>query len=64
MQSEQHPLNHGQCYVFRTGLADHVCTCFEATETRPWYNRSIPGKYNGTFDAFLKVILNVDFTCL
>lgn len=58
MQSQQRPLAHGQCYVFRTGLADHVCTCFDTPETRSWYNRSIPGQYNGTFDALLKITRN------
>ena len=61
MQSAQQPLNHGQCYVFRTGLADHVCSCFETADSRPWYNRSIPGPYSGTFDALLKVNSSVEF---
>ena len=55
MQSEQQPLIKGDCYVFRNGLNDHICTCFDGPATQTWYNRSIPGKYTGTVDALLKV---------
>ncbi|UJR09288.1 hypothetical protein I4U23_013531 [Adineta vaga] len=55
LQSQQQPLSKGDCFVFRNGLGDHMCTCFNGHESVPWYNRSIPGKYNGTIDALLKI---------
>ncbi|CAF1631849.1 unnamed protein product [Adineta ricciae] len=55
LQSQQHPFSKGDCFVFRNGLGDHICTCFNGKETVPWYNRSIPGKYSGTIDALLKI---------
>jgi hypothetical protein len=55
LQSQQSQFAKGDCYVFRNGLGDHMCTCFNGHETVPWYNRTIPGKYSGTIDALLKV---------
>ncbi|CAF3733026.1 unnamed protein product [Adineta steineri] len=55
LQSQQQPLSKGDCFVFRNGLGDHVCSCFNETKAVPWYNRSIPGQYSGTIDALLKI---------
>lgn len=53
MQSEFTHTMHNECYVFRFGVNDHVCTCFNQAESISWQNRSM--KYHGTIDAFLKV---------
>ncbi|CAF2112181.1 unnamed protein product [Rotaria magnacalcarata] len=58
LQSQHHQLAKGDCFVFRNGLGDHMCTCFNGHETVPWYNRSIPGKYSGTLDALFKITRN------
>lgn len=55
MQLEQYQLIKNDCFVFRIGVNDHVCTCFSQSETISWYNQSIKGKYNGTIDALFKV---------
>jgi len=55
LQSQQQPFAKGDCYVFRNGLGDHMCTCFNGAESVPWYNRSIPGKYHGMIDAMFKI---------
>ena len=56
LQSQQYKLTKGDCFVFRNGLGDHICTCFNGPEKVAWYNKSIPGKYSGTIDALVKVI--------
>ncbi|CAF1118401.1 unnamed protein product [Rotaria sordida] len=58
LQSQNHQFVKGDCFVFRNGLGDYICTCFNGHEPVPWYNRSIPGRYNGTIDALLKITRN------
>ncbi|CAF0911991.1 unnamed protein product [Didymodactylos carnosus] len=55
MQSENKPFAKGDCFVYRTGLMDHVCTCFNGQDPVPWYNRQINGKYSSTIDALVKI---------
>lgn len=52
----QNQLRHkGDCFVYRNGLMDHLCTCFNGPES--WYNRKIPGgRYHGTIDAMVKIV--------
>ena len=55
LQSQERMMHKGDCFVYRNGLMDHLCTCFNGPES--WYNRRIPGgKYTGTFDAMIKIV--------
>lgn len=55
LQSQQRTMHKGDCFVYRNGLMDHLCTCFNGPES--WYNRKIPGgKYTGTLDAMMKIV--------
>jgi len=54
LQSQTRMMHKGDCFVYRNGLMDHLCTCFNGPES--WYNRKIPGgRYTGTFDALFKI---------
>lgn len=54
LQSQNHMKHKGDCFFYRNGLMDHLCTCFNGPES--WYNRKIPGgRYHGTFDAMVKI---------
>lgn len=54
LQSQTQMKHKGDCFVYRNGLMDHLCTCFNGPES--WYNRKIPGgRYTGTFDALVKI---------
>ena len=55
LQAQTRQLHKGDCFVYRNGLIDQVCTCFNGQES--WYNRKIPGgRYTGSIDAFVKII--------
>lgn len=55
LQSQNRPMHKGDCYVYRNGLSDHLCQCFNGPNS--WYNRQIPGgKYTGTIDAMAKIV--------
>jgi solute carrier family 25 protein 39/40 len=55
LQSQNRPMHKGDCYVYRNGLSDHLCQCFNGPNS--WYNRQIPGgRYNGTIDAMIKIV--------
>ena len=55
LQSQNRPMHKGDCYVYRNGLSDHLCRCFNGPDS--WYNRQIPGgKYHGTIDAMVKIV--------
>ena len=41
LQSQTQMKHRGDCFVYRNGLMDHLCTCFD--ESGGWYNRKIPG---------------------
>ena len=54
LQSQNHVKHKGECFVYRNGLMDHVCTCSSDGE---WFNRKIPGgRYTGTLDAMAKIV--------
>ncbi|KAG8508438.1 Solute carrier family 25 member 40 [Galemys pyrenaicus] len=44
----------GKCFVYSNGLMDHLCVCEEGNKA--WYKK--PGHFQGTLDAFLKIIRN------
>jgi len=55
LQAQTHQFHKGDCFVYRNGLMDTVCTCMNGSES--WYNRKIPGgSYKGTVDAFVKIM--------
>ena len=55
LQAQNRLMHKGDCFVYRNGLMDHVCTCFNGKES--WYNRKIPGgRYTGTIDAMVKIV--------
>lgn len=55
LQAQTHQFHKGDCFVYRNGLMDTVCTCMNGSES--WYNRKIPGgSYKGTIDAFMKIM--------
>ncbi|RNA05982.1 Solute carrier family 25 member 40 [Brachionus plicatilis] len=54
LQSQNHMKHRGDCFFYRNGLMDHLCTCFNGPDS--WYNRKIPGgRYHGTLDAMVKI---------
>ncbi|XP_070536631.1 mitochondrial glutathione transporter SLC25A40-like isoform X2 [Ptychodera flava] len=54
LQVQKKPLFSGQCFVYCNGLMDHLCTCINGkTGIKPWYK--LPGHFNGTFDALVKI---------
>jgi solute carrier family 25, member 39/40 len=63
LQSQNRMMHKGDCFVYRNGLMDHLCTCFNGPDS--WYNRKIPGgRYHGTIDAMYKIIRFEGFTSL
>lgn len=55
LQAQNNPFPKGKCFVYSNGLMDHLCVCEEGG-TKAWYKK--PGRFQGTFDAFLKIIRN------
>lgn len=54
LQSQNRIMHKGDCFVYRNGLMDHLCTCLNGPDS--WYNRKIPGgRYHGTLDAMVKI---------
>lgn len=41
LQGQTRMKHKGGCFVYKNGLMDHLCTCFNESES--WYNRKIPG---------------------
>jgi len=63
LQSQTKMMHKGDCFVYRNGLMDHLCTCFNGAES--WYNRKIPGgRYTGTVDALVKIVRAEGITSL
>lgn len=63
LQSQTQMMHKGDCFVYRNGLMDHLCTCFNGPGS--WYNRKIPGgRYKGTFDALVKIVRAEGITSL
>ncbi|XP_048195915.1 probable mitochondrial glutathione transporter SLC25A40 isoform X3 [Perognathus longimembris pacificus] len=55
LQAQSNPFPKGKCFMYSNGLMDHVCICEEAGN-KAWYKK--PGNFQGTLDAFLKIIRN------
>ncbi|XP_070473490.1 mitochondrial glutathione transporter SLC25A40 isoform X4 [Equus przewalskii] len=55
LQAQNNPFYKGKCFVYSNGLMDHLCVC-EEEGNRAWYKK--PGRFQGTLDAFLKIIRN------
>lgn len=53
LQAQSNPLAKGRCFVYCNGLMDHICVC-ENGNSRAWYKA--PSHFNGTVDAFIKII--------
>jgi solute carrier family 25 protein 39/40 len=55
LQAQNRLIHKGDCFVYRNGLMDHLCECFNDKDV--WYNRKIPGgRYHGTLDAVAKIV--------
>ncbi|XDV40765.1 hypothetical protein PO909_009773 [Leuciscus waleckii] len=53
LQAQSNPFPKGKCFVYCNGLMDHICVC-ENGNSKAWYKA--PGRFNGTLDAFIKII--------
>ncbi|XP_037692527.1 solute carrier family 25 member 40 isoform X2 [Choloepus didactylus] len=55
LQAQNNPFPKGKCFVYSNGLMDHLCIC-EDGGNKAWYKK--PGRFQGTLDAFLKIVRN------
>ncbi|XP_030640640.1 mitochondrial glutathione transporter SLC25A40 [Chanos chanos] len=53
LQAQTNPFPKGKCFVYCNGLMDHICVC-ENGNSKAWYKA--PGHFNGTIDAFIKIV--------
>ncbi|KAG8010063.1 Solute carrier family 25 member 40 [Nibea albiflora] len=53
LQAQKSPFPKGKCFVYCNGLMDHICVC-ENGNSKAWYKAS--GHFNGTLDAFVKIV--------
>ncbi|XP_041649426.1 solute carrier family 25 member 40 [Cheilinus undulatus] len=53
LQAQKNPFPKGKCFVYCNGLMDHICVC-ENGNSKAWYKA--PGHFNGTLDAFVKIV--------
>uniref|UniRef100_A0A3B4BAQ3 Mitochondrial glutathione transporter SLC25A40 n=1 Tax=Periophthalmus magnuspinnatus TaxID=409849 RepID=A0A3B4BAQ3_9GOBI len=53
LQAQRKPFPKGKCFVYCNGLMDHICVCMNGN-SRAWYKA--PGRFNGTVDAFIKIM--------
>ncbi|XP_022621937.1 solute carrier family 25 member 40 isoform X2 [Seriola dumerili] len=53
LQAQKSPFPKGKCFVYCNGLMDHLCVC-ENGNSKAWYKA--PGHFNGTLDAFVKIV--------
>ncbi|XP_026780571.2 probable mitochondrial glutathione transporter SLC25A40 isoform X2 [Pangasianodon hypophthalmus] len=53
LQAQRSPLYKGKCFVYCNGLMDHICVC-ENGNVKAWYKPQ--GHFNGTLDAFIKIV--------
>lgn len=53
LQAQKNPFPKGKCFIYCNGLMDHLCVC-ENGNSRAWYKA--PSHFNGTLDAFVKII--------
>ncbi|XP_057689936.1 probable mitochondrial glutathione transporter SLC25A40 isoform X2 [Corythoichthys intestinalis] len=54
LQAQKSPFPKGKCFVYCNGLMDHLCVCMNGNKA--WYKA--PGHFNGTSDAFVKIVRN------
>ncbi|XP_037130440.1 solute carrier family 25 member 40 isoform X1 [Syngnathus acus] len=52
LQAQKSPFPKGKCFVYCNGLMDHICVCMNGYKA--WYKA--PGHFNGTADAFVKIV--------
>ncbi|XP_017650955.1 solute carrier family 25 member 40 isoform X4 [Nannospalax galili] len=55
LQAQNNPFPKGKCFVYSNGLMDHMCVCEDGGK-KAWYKK--PGNFQGTLDAFLKILRN------
>nr|XP_057940173.1 probable mitochondrial glutathione transporter SLC25A40 [Doryrhamphus excisus] len=55
LQAQKKPFPKGKCFVYCNGLMDHICVC-ENGNNKAWYKMS--GHFNGTADAFVRIVRN------
>ncbi|CAO2617582.1 Probable mitochondrial glutathione transporter SLC25A40 [Lemmus lemmus] len=55
LQAQKNPFPKGKCFVYSNGLMDHMCVCEDGSK-KAWYKK--PGNFQGTLDAFLKILRN------
>ncbi|CAL8290773.1 unnamed protein product [Merluccius merluccius] len=53
LQAQHSPFLKGRCFVYCNGLMDHLCVC-ENGSSKVWYKAH--GHFNGTLDAFVKIV--------
>eukprot|EP00075_Anas_platyrhynchos_P019489 XP_027308742.1 solute carrier family 25 member 40 [Anas platyrhynchos] len=53
LQAQSNPFPKGKCFVYSSGLMDHMCVC-ESGNSKGWYKKN--GHFKGTLDAFVKII--------
>ncbi|XP_072548375.1 mitochondrial glutathione transporter SLC25A40 [Salminus brasiliensis] len=53
LQAQISPFPKGKCFVYCNGLMDHICVC-ENGNSKAWYKPR--GHFNGTMDAFIKIV--------
>ncbi|XP_071252507.1 mitochondrial glutathione transporter SLC25A40-like [Salvelinus alpinus] len=53
LQAQKSPFPKGKCFVYYNGLMDHTCVCTNGN-SKAWYKA--PGHFNGTLDAFIKIV--------
>ncbi|XP_026228288.1 solute carrier family 25 member 40 [Anabas testudineus] len=61
LQAQKTPFPKGKCFVYCNGLMDHICVC-ENGNSKAWYKA--PSHFNGTLDAFIKIIRCEGITAL
>ncbi|XP_034030714.1 solute carrier family 25 member 40 [Thalassophryne amazonica] len=55
LQAQKTPFPKGKCFVYCNGLMDHICVC-QNGNSGAWYKAK--GHFNGTMDAFIKIVRN------
>ncbi|NXU58425.1 S2540 protein, partial [Turnix velox] len=53
LQAQTNPFSKGRCFVYSSGLVDHVCVC-ENKGSKACYNK--PAPFKGMLDAFVKIV--------
>uniref|UniRef100_A0A4W4E869 Mitochondrial glutathione transporter SLC25A40 n=1 Tax=Electrophorus electricus TaxID=8005 RepID=A0A4W4E869_ELEEL len=61
LQAQRSPFPKGKCFVYCNGLMDHICVC-ENGNGKAWYKPR--GHFNGTLDAFIKIVRTEGFKSL